>query len=339
MSCPEDVPKGSYVADTPSNRFWICSHTVPLMIPSFRHLEIFRLFARTANVTDTARFLRISQPAVSLALKELEAQFGLSLFARSGGRIRLTVEGTAILASVEALLDQATMLGEHAATLRGEREKAIAIASIFSLTRRVLPDALIALRAERPDIRFQLEGHSSIGVTRQVKQETADLGFTFLPVDETGLSIEPVLRTAVVCLLPATHPLAKRKVLGPEDFAQEPIIAMGTQTRQEFDVRFSFESAGVMPKFLNANDSVIGVDLVRRGLGVMLALPFVLSFERADEIAAIPFEPEIQRTLVIVRPRNVSTSRLIGQFAAKARDALHTFGRELAQRGIPCKIL
>jgi DNA-binding transcriptional LysR family regulator len=271
------------------------------MVPSLRHLEIFRLFARTANVTHTARFLRMSQPAVSLALKELEAQLGLSLFARSGGRVRLTDDGTAILASVEALLDQVVSLNEHAAKLRGEREVAVSVASVHSLTRRLLPDVMLALRAERPLARFRLEAYSSLAVARQVKQDQADLGLTFLPVDEAGLTVEPILRTALVCLVPTDHPLAARKALTPQDLANEPVIVMGPQTRQEFDVRFTFAQQVTDPKFLNTNDAVVGIDLARRGLGIAVTLPFVLSFESAAEVAAVPFQPEIQRTLVMVR--------------------------------------
>jgi DNA-binding transcriptional LysR family regulator len=85
---------------------------------SIRQMETFRLFAQTRSVTETARILRISQPAISQTLKEVEAQLGFALSVRISGRTRLTDEAMLLLPQIEQVLMQMTALRNQAAELR-----------------------------------------------------------------------------------------------------------------------------------------------------------------------------------------------------------------------------
>ena len=116
-----------------------------------RQLETFRLFARTQSVTETARLMRVSQPAVSQTLKELETQFGFSLFVRSNGRTRLTLEANNVLPDVERLFAQMATLRGKAEELKDMRAGALSIASVPSFTARILPTALQAFRTSSPE--------------------------------------------------------------------------------------------------------------------------------------------------------------------------------------------
>ncbi|MDB5552463.1 MAG: LysR family transcriptional regulator, partial [Rhizobium sp.] len=67
---------------------------------NLRHLEVFRLVMRTVNITETARILRISQPAISQTLRNLEQDLGIELFNRGGRRLTPTNEALALLPEV-----------------------------------------------------------------------------------------------------------------------------------------------------------------------------------------------------------------------------------------------
>jgi len=308
------------------------------MNPNLRHLEVFRLFSRVMSVTETARLLRITQPSVSQALKDLESQLGVELIIRGNGPMKLTANADLLLKDMEDVLDHMQMLRERAARLRGEQDASISIATIHPLTNWVLPQAISRTRASAPGTRIKLEAYSSREVVRRVHDRSADIGFTFLPVDQLDMVVRPMLTTEMVCLLPTSHRLAGSPLLTPEDLKDDVIITLGAQVRQEFDVRFAFDKPDDDARFLTTNHSVISADLVRQGLGVAITLPYVLSPPNRADIAVAAFKPEIRRTLVAVYLKRPGLSPLHKAFLAQVRDQIRQFSQDLAGLGIASKL-
>ncbi len=304
------------------------------MNPSLRHLQIFRLFSRVMNVTETARLLRIAQPSVSQALKELEAQLGVALIVRGQGPLKLTADAQVLLKAMDTVLEDMQALRERAARLRGDHESSVAIATVHPLTAEIMPAALQRLRARAPGARVRLEAFSSREVVQRIVERTADIGFTFLPVEQPDLVARPLLRTPMVCVLPAGHRLTGARAVTPADLADDTIITFGTQVRQEFDARLAFDKAESDARFITTNHSIVSLDLVRSGLGVAVMLPFALSQPRLGDLDFVPFEPEITRVLVAVYVKR-SLSPLTRSLLAEVRNELKRFGAHLRARGVP----
>ena len=117
---------------------------------NFRHLEIFRLLMKTKNLTETAKLLRVSQPAISQSLRELEGQLGLTLFARAAGRVRPTPEAIDLLPDVERVFGQVNMLTGKADQLKDAQGGRLDVAAIPVLAMAGLPLAIKQFRGERP---------------------------------------------------------------------------------------------------------------------------------------------------------------------------------------------
>lgn len=308
------------------------------MSPNLRHLQIFRLFSRVLNVTETARLLRIAQPSVSQALKELEGQLGVELIIRGNGPLKLTADAHLLLKDMDDVLDHMEALRERAARLRGEHDASVSIATVHPLTATILPLAMQQLRASSPAARLRIEAYSSREVTRRVHDRTADIGFTFLPVEQPDLVVRPLLRTQMVCLLPAGHRLADSVLVTPSDLENETIITLGTQVRQEFDVRLAFDAPDDDTRFITTNHSIVSVDLVRQGLGVAIILPFMLGQPKIADVVFVPFKPEINRTLVAVYLRSPSISPLTKALLGEVKEQVRRFNRTMAARGIPSSL-
>lgn len=303
------------------------------MSPSLRHLQIFRLFSRIMSVTETARMLRIAQPSVSQALKELEGQLGIELIVRGQGPLRLTADAHLLLKDMDDVLEHMQALRERAARLRGDHESSISIATVHPLTASILPAAMRRLRTRAPDARIRIEAFSSREVVQRIVDRTADIGFTFLPVDQTEIIVRPLLRTAMVCLLPAGHRLATAKEITASDLKNETIITLGTQVRQEFDVRLAFDDPEGDARFMTTNHSIVSIDLVRQKLGVALVLPFTLSQPHLEDLVFVPFRPEINRVLAAVYLRR-GMSPLTKSLLAEVREEVRAFGRRMGEVGI-----
>jgi DNA-binding transcriptional LysR family regulator len=133
--------------------------------------------------------------------------------------------------------------------------------------------------------------------------------------------------------MPAGHRLAGAREITPPDLEDETIITLGTQVRQEFDVRLAFDDPENDARFITTNHSIVSIDLVRQKLGVALILPFTLSQPHLDDLTFVPFRPEINRVLATVYLRR-GVSPLTKALLAEVRDEIKAFGNRMSALGI-----
>lgn len=308
------------------------------MDPKLRTLEIFRLFASTENVTETARLMGISQPAVSQILRDLEAQIGLSLFTRVGNRLQVSAEGREILPDVERLIHQMSHLRTRVDDLRNEKGGHLSIASVPTMIEAIIPRAIAAFRKDRPHVQLKVGSFTAADVFRQVRLEQADIGLTFLPINDTGVLIEPLLKTAMVCMLLPDHPLAKKKTLTPDDLKDQTIIAQGPETPPGYVLRNFLESSGLSNMtYLQVNQAGVAQPLAAHGLGIALAHPLGLSPSAA--LVAVPFSPKVELTLAVLRPKFATPSRIVSRFVSLVRAELTVHAQYQQSRGLFCQMV
>lgn len=309
------------------------------MDPKLRNLEIFRIFALTQNVTETARLVRISQPAVSQILRDLELLLGLTLFKRVGRTLQLTAEAQAILPDINKLIGQMGALRSRVEDLRDARAGSLSIASVPTMISEVIPNTVINFTAERPDVRLRITSMTAADVGNQVRLENADVGLTFLPVNGNGLDLQPAVRTAMACLMPRGHRLAKEPVITPELLRGETVMAQGPATPPGFVLRDTFAQVGISDLVvLEVNQSGVALPMVKKGMGVALAHPFVLPLDDED-VVAVPFEPNVELVLALVFPKFATQSRLTSAFVAEFTLQIQSHVHSLAAKGLKCEII
>lgn len=308
---------------------------------SLRQLEVFRLFSRTRNVTETARLLRVSQPAVSQTLKEVEEQVGFVLFHRIGGRTQLTAEALALLPDVERLQAQYATLRGRAFELRDGKAGSLAIASVPTLYTEVLPSALASFRREQEKVELRTESVIASEVVRQVRHDKADVGFALLPVDETGVAVQPLVRMRVVCAMLPDHPLASKATITARDLSTQEVIVQNIQTAPGAVLHESLDHDGTFAaaRVLDTNMSISALHMVRHGLGIALVHPLTLSLDASRDLVCVPMEPAIYQTLGMIYSRQRPVPRVVIRFEKHMRRSLQDFCTTMAQRGLDCELL
>jgi DNA-binding transcriptional LysR family regulator len=297
---------------------------------SIRQMEVFRLIMQTRNLTETARLLGISQPAVSQTLKELEGQLGLPLMVRFGSRISPTGEARALLPEAERLLGQLGTLQGRANELRDAGAGALFLASLPNVASCILPDAVAALLRERPRVQLRLNAYIIREVVRQVRQEGADLGFVYAPVDDPAVAIEPLLRTRMVCVLPPTHRLATVRTIGPSELADQRVILLDPVNTPGLYLHRRLEELGVrLQHMLETNLAFAALGLVRSGAGIFVTDPIVLLSGIADGLVVRPIAPLIPVDLVAVYSRQRSMPRLAARFLAQLNPVIAQLCRRI----------
>nr|WP_228556205.1 LysR family transcriptional regulator [Catenulispora pinisilvae] len=182
-----------------------------MMDLELRSLRYFAAVAEELHFGRAARRLHMTQPPLSRAIRQLEADLGVALFERSPSGVALTPVGVWFYQDARALLDQADRL----------RAKAAAAAGAATLTVGMLSDGsdadasrlVKAFRERHPHVDVQVREADLADPTCGLRSGLVDVALTHGPFDETGISVRRLRTDPVGAVLRSDDPLADRKVL------------------------------------------------------------------------------------------------------------------------------
>ncbi|MEQ1880346.1 MAG: LysR family transcriptional regulator [Burkholderiales bacterium] len=175
-----------------------------------RHLRYFQVVAEELHFGRAAKKLHMSQPPLSMQIRALEEELGITLFNREQRQISLTQAGKVLLREtreVLARLDQAVLTTRRAS--RGEIGE-LAIGFISVADYNVLPLVLREYRRRFPMVNLTLRESTSDAQIADLLAGRIDVGFVLPPVAEPLLQSIAILREPLVAALPEKHPLALR---------------------------------------------------------------------------------------------------------------------------------
>lgn len=240
-------------------------------------LSVLRLFQQVANgatVTDTAARARLTQPALSRALRRLEHEVGATLFQRAGRTLRLTPAGHAFTAHAGAVLDRYDQGVREVRDLVDPDAGTIPLAFLHTLGTWLVPRVIRGFREQHPRARFVLRQHGEEGLTAELLDGTADLVLTSDDPGEPAIEWRRLLVEPLHLTVPPDHRLAAQEEVRLADVAAETFILL----RPGYGLRATTEAlcaaAGFTPRVGFEGEEVDTLrGLVTAGLGVALLPP------------------------------------------------------------------
>jgi DNA-binding transcriptional LysR family regulator len=182
-----------------------------------RHITSFLVLAEELHFGRSAARLHISQPSLSLQLKQLERRVGVQLIARTSHSVRLTPAGEAFRKEAGALLGQLDRAVEAARRAGPGAIGQLRIGFNFPAGQRVLVPALARMRDTYPQLRTSLLQRHTCGQLTELRSGRLDLAFVYGTCAEEGISQRPILTLPVVGICASDHPLATgERVSWPE---------------------------------------------------------------------------------------------------------------------------
>jgi LysR family transcriptional regulator, low CO2-responsive transcriptional regulator len=201
---------------------------------NLHHLLVFHTIAKTGSITSSSKQLRISQPALSRELRELENRFGVALFERVPRGMRLTHPGQILAEYADRLFEAARAAELAMKEIANARIGHLSIAASNTIGTYVLPRLLAQFCNSNPGVKVSL----FVGNTAQVAQGIADLryslGFIEGPLHIRGLIATRFLDDELLPVVAAWHRLAELPCVVPSDLDDEPLLMreMGSGTRE-----------------------------------------------------------------------------------------------------------
>ena len=226
---------------------------------------------RDLNLTETAKALFTSQPGISKAILELEAELGIDIFARHGKRLRRVTEpGVQVLKAIEVIMREVGNLKRIGEEYSQQDAGTLSIATTHSQARYFLPGPVAQLRKRFPKVNISLHQGSPDQVARMVIDEVADIGLateSLTKFDE--LVTLPCYEWHHAVVMPASHPLAQVERISLEDLALLPLVSYHPSFSGRSRVDAAFATRSLKPDIvLEAIDADVIKTYVRIGLGV-----------------------------------------------------------------------
>ncbi|WP_211865895.1 LysR family transcriptional regulator [Neoroseomonas terrae] len=238
---------------------------------NLRQLEILHAVLRTGSVTEAARALNLSQPAVSIALRHYEDRLGAPIFHRSKGRLTPTAEALEMFPDIEDLLVRVTAVNRRLHDLLESRGGSLSILSTATIVNSNLASAIGQYKKRYPDVRIILRRMSTQQIIDQIERGEAELGLAHQDLPEENLEVERLAEIAVVCGLRTDHPLARKPSIQVGDLRGEPVITYGPAAPIGRPIRAAFAAAGIeIRDGVIVNDALTGFHLASAGAGIAL---------------------------------------------------------------------
>jgi len=238
-----------------------------------RHLRYFCVLADELHFGRAAARLSISQPPLSVAIRQLEDSIGARLFERNSKEVRLTAAGHAMRASAHKILAQAEEAALEARDTAAGLAGRLRIGFVGAMLYRGLPQALRNFQARYPGVRIKLMELNSGEQITELMHGRLDLGFIHTSRMPEELDSRLLLSEPFVCCLPARHRLARKPAVRPQDLADEPLVLFAHSVSPDYYDRILSicAEAGFRPDVRHeVRHWLAVVSLVSQGLGVAL---------------------------------------------------------------------
>ena len=250
-------------------------------------LRGFLAFAREMNFSAAARRIHVSQPALHAQVKHLEAELGVALYTRDGGRLILTEQGRTLLLFGQNLLDQ---VEDFKQTLLGTTpSEELRLGAGLTATLYLLPEPLRDFRARWPKVECRLAVHHRADVLALLRSAELDLGVTSIeqyPDDMDGFICA---RTRQALIVPAGHPLASARKITLARIAQHPLVLPQAGLRHRRMIDDAFRAAGLeYHAALETEGWEVMKHYVALGFGIAVVNDLCLTHSVPAEIVARP---------------------------------------------------
>ena len=293
---------------------------------TLRQLRAFSAIAHQSSFTRAAAKLGVSQSALTIAIRELEAEVGLRVFDRSTRSVELTQHGAGFLRVADRILDEIDRALDDLKAVAGRQRGSVVISAAASFITYVLVPAVAVMAEKYPNITVRMLENTTTGVSRQVRDGEADIGITTFWSAEDDLETEMLLRDAFGVVVPSGHAIAQasgkltwRALKGVSLVSLPPGAGVRVLIEQNPEVAALIKS----PTYEVSSVSALK-PLIERGVGIA-ALPALAARPLLDGglVFRPLFRPTIRRELHILKRKGRGLTPAAAQMARIILDELH----------------
>lgn len=235
----------------------------------FRQIEQFSTVLKTGSITNAAKQLYTTQPALSRSLSTLEDELGVPLFSRAGKRLHITEAGLAALRYFEEMTDSLsqmhTVLEDLKKGISGDVRVGIAYPALDpSWMTSIVRNYCLS----HPKVSLCFFQMDSTELLQRLDDRELDFGYSSSAIEHSGISWIKLYDEEMGILIGTSNPLAKKESLTLQDLKDEPLVIINNNSDAK-NIAFDFyRRAGIQPKSISEVDiSSIAGEVIASGRG------------------------------------------------------------------------
>src|SRR6476646_9273628 len=183
--------------------------------------------ARERHFGRAAEACFVSQPTLSVAVKKLEEELGVTLFERGPGEVTVTPAGQKIVEQAQRVLEEASRIKDLAAAGRDPLAGPLRLGAIYTIGPYLLPKLIPILRRTVPAMQLHIQENFTHRLAESLKSGEVDVILIALPFDEPGVETLAVYDEPFLVAIPKGHPWEGRKRITSEELTKESLLLLG----------------------------------------------------------------------------------------------------------------
>ena len=259
-----------------------------------RQLQAFEKLCNTNSFTQTAKYLHVTQSAVSHSIRSLEEDIGRKLISKRGRKIFLTQAGEVLLNFARPMLEEMRKVRESITEGEVEPLEHLRVGASDQICRFLLPDILSEFAQIKPSTKFEVWGLDTIDCLNLLSEGEIDLALTVEPIQRNEYSFVPCFSDEIVVVAHPEHPWAKNRKVCWEQAESEQFILPNRRgyTFRKIE-KFLKESHLGLNTYIELNSVETMKELVVRKLGLALMSDWTVKNEiQNGKLIALPFGPK-----------------------------------------------
>ncbi|MGH8379450.1 LysR substrate-binding domain-containing protein [Pseudomonas sp.] len=286
------------------------------MLPELKiaQMRYFVLVAELKSFNAAARQAYRTQPAVSLAVRELEQKLGQALIEKGGGRVELTPFGEHCLPLFRGLIEHHDRIAREVTLMVQHEIGQVSIATVPSVASRLLPGPLARFVIEHPNVQVSIQDGTAESVQQLLTQGQVDFGISSMWMADEQVEFAPIISDQVGVVCRREHPLVQAGgALHWSQLLGLPMIRNGTSRLLE-----GTDAEGLLEHSrLFVSNMISLIAMLEEGVGIS-TLPYLAFPQENEKLAFLPLaEPKVERQIGVLTRK--------GRSLSPAAQALMTF--------------
>ncbi len=280
------------------------------MDAELRHLRAFLAVAQQGTFTRAATMLGVSQPTLTVQIRQLEDALGVTLFDRNNRRVALTAAGRELVTPLERLVHDFDAIATRTQELTSHRRGHVTVAALPSIAAHLLPRAIASLTAAHSGLVVRVRDMTADAIVEAVKAGDADVGLGSVMRPDADLVVHPLFTDRLCAWVPADHALAGRQRIAFADLMRWPLVLTSRDSsvrqliernaeRQRLPIQIAQEATYM--------STAIGMVAAGLGVGILPESAIGANAPAGPRTVAI-HSPVLRRSLVILSRRGSALS-------------------------------
>lgn len=283
---------------------------------TMRQLQIFSVAARHLSFVRASEELFLTQPAVSMQIRQLEETVGMPLFDKIGKKMYLTEAGRQIERTAHEVLGAIKNAQDSLAALAGLRKGLVSVA-LVSTAKYFVPKLIALFKQSYPEIELRITVSNRETLIQLLHNNEIDLAIMGRPPQGMDVLSFPLARHPHVIIAAPDHPLASRRRIKPEELAEETFLIREEGSGTRLAMEAFFDEVGVQPQrgmVMGSNETIKQAVIAGLGLGFISLHTLALEL-KAGELAVLDVKGmPLMRTWYAAHLRNKNLSPATAAF-------------------------